>query len=422
MNYVLRVKKKSEEDELTHHGTKGMKWGRRRFQNEDGSLTDAGKKRYGVGDGDGDSKNKPKDIVVNNPKEGVDYVDKSGSGKSGGIMSLVPHRQPVEDPQVRAERRAELDKEFLEAYRKGEIEVVDMTYNQVDPSRSKIDANGNLIKKGSNESEKTESFKPGDDGYEIHNAPKNDSGSDSASKSKPKDIHDVDFEDKTADKQSSGKSKTEKELEEAHKRGEERRKEAEKNKREEEAEKKKNEAEREKAKRENEAEERKKEVEAKKREQEAEKNRREEEAAESKTDRLKRLKLENELHKTEKEHDKNFDPDTIKRQKEIDDLDAAKNVLDGSRNISNEFANIAGRSKVNVPRMNLDHLTNDQLQKAIQRDLLESQYDRAFNTKRAKAEARKERTQTFFQNLGSGLAIAGSALYIAKTIKGLKGK
>lgn len=31
---------------LVHHGIKGMKWGVRRFQNEDGSLTSAGKKRY----------------------------------------------------------------------------------------------------------------------------------------------------------------------------------------------------------------------------------------------------------------------------------------------------------------------------------------------------------------------------------------
>lgn len=31
---------------LSHHGILGMKWGVRRFQNPDGSLTDAGKKRY----------------------------------------------------------------------------------------------------------------------------------------------------------------------------------------------------------------------------------------------------------------------------------------------------------------------------------------------------------------------------------------
>ena len=31
---------------LHHHGVKGMKWGVRRYQNKDGSLTPAGKKRY----------------------------------------------------------------------------------------------------------------------------------------------------------------------------------------------------------------------------------------------------------------------------------------------------------------------------------------------------------------------------------------
>lgn len=46
---------------LAHHGIQGQKWGVRRYQNEDGTLTDAGKKRLGFG-----KKNqKEKDILKN---------------------------------------------------------------------------------------------------------------------------------------------------------------------------------------------------------------------------------------------------------------------------------------------------------------------------------------------------------------------
>lgn len=38
--------------ELYHHGVKGMKWGVRRYQNTDGSLTPAGKKRYDTDSGE----------------------------------------------------------------------------------------------------------------------------------------------------------------------------------------------------------------------------------------------------------------------------------------------------------------------------------------------------------------------------------
>lgn len=44
------------DDELMHHGIKGMKWGVRRYQNKNGSLTPEGKKRYSKEDSLRDSR------------------------------------------------------------------------------------------------------------------------------------------------------------------------------------------------------------------------------------------------------------------------------------------------------------------------------------------------------------------------------
>lgn len=52
-------------NELFHHGIKDMRWGVRRYQNQDGTLTEAGRKRYA------------KDIAKNNQKKRKDRAEES---------------------------------------------------------------------------------------------------------------------------------------------------------------------------------------------------------------------------------------------------------------------------------------------------------------------------------------------------------
>ena len=64
------------EQELYHYGVLGMHWGIRRYQNADGSLTDKGKRHYGVGSDIGSSDRKSRAIDAAQVSEKIERLSK----------------------------------------------------------------------------------------------------------------------------------------------------------------------------------------------------------------------------------------------------------------------------------------------------------------------------------------------------------
>ena len=97
---------------LEHWGIKGMKWGIRRFQNKDGSLTAAGRKRYS------DSAEGGKSTSASNKSK-----SKSSSGKSGSKSSSSSKSSDDEVQYfVRKKPSQMTDAELNEAIRRLDLE------------------------------------------------------------------------------------------------------------------------------------------------------------------------------------------------------------------------------------------------------------------------------------------------------------
>ena len=103
----------SELNYIAHHGTKGMKWYTRLYQNKDGSLTPLGRVHYGVGE----ARKKAGEAVKSAPKKAGEVIKSTPKKVSSAVKKTTSDlkRDYREARAASKQRRAQAKKERAEA-------------------------------------------------------------------------------------------------------------------------------------------------------------------------------------------------------------------------------------------------------------------------------------------------------------------
>lgn len=137
-------------DELYHYGIKGMRWGVRRYENEDGTLTEAGKKRYNKKEHHKETTKKlGKALGLTTAAAAAIYGGKKaykkfGTPKDIGIKLYKKFRTPKDLRDIKKQRLKDVRKRFKMSPEelKKKIDILEnekrfkeLTYEQVAPGR-----------------------------------------------------------------------------------------------------------------------------------------------------------------------------------------------------------------------------------------------------------------------------------------------